>query len=416
MKSVLLAFVILGLCGCASAPVSDLAPGERPELESDEAGLWQAMERDEFTLRTSPAVIREPDLQRYLESVLCRVTPDYCEEIRIYVVPSPQFNAGMGPNGVMLIFTGLLLRVENEAQLAAIMGHEVAHFQRRHSLQQLRSLRSRAAGIQTLASVVSAGTYIASVNANAALAAGDVSTAAAQAQTAYRIANAGTVLVSSLQVWSVLSQLQYSREHETESDDLGLEWLAVSGYDPGVVADLWAYMEQEDELSDSHFPGYLRTHPLPEARMTRNRRRAIELKAEFPDSQANREDAYHEIVNRYRHDWLSNARVGLDRQQEEMLLERQRFLGVSPGLVLFHKADMYRKRNEGQDPDLALETYRQAIEHTGAPPEVYREMGLLLWEKNAAEEARSAFNDYIDQAPAAPDVQLIQSYIEELSE
>lgn len=416
MKAPVLIAVALGLHGCATAPVSDLAPGERPELDSDEAGLWQAMERDEFTLRTSPAVIREPGLQQYLESVLCRVAPDYCEEIRIYVIPSPHFNAAMGPNGVMLVFTGLLLRIENEAQLAAIMGHEVGHYQRRHSLQRLRAWRSRAAGIQTVAAVLSAGTAIASANANAALAAGDLSAAASQAETAYRIANAGTILLDSLQIWSVLSQLQYSREHETESDDLGLHWLAVSGYDPGVVVDLWEYMKREDELSDSRFPGYLRTHPLSEDRMTRSRLRAVELHAVFPGSLETGAYSFRQAIDPHRNEWLRSARVGLAQQSEELLLERQRSLGVDPGLVLFHEADMHRKRDQLQNTSLALNTYRHATQYPGVPPEAYREIGLLLWERDETEGARSAFNEYIAQVPTAPDVQLIRSYVEELTE
>ena len=416
MKSGMLLVFAIGLYGCATAPVSNLGPGERPELESDEAGLWQAMERDEFNLRTSPAVIRETVLQQYLESVLCRVTPDYCAEIRIYVISSPMFNAWMSPNGMMGIHTGLLLRVENEAQLAAVMGHELGHYQRRHTLQQWRAWRSRAAGLQTFAAILSAGTSIASASANSALSAGDFSDAASQAQMANRIANVGSVLLDSLQIWAILSQLQYSREHEIESDDLGLNWLTRSGYDPYVVDDLWEYMKAEDELSDSNVPGYLRTHPLPEDRMIRNRQLAAELSAVFADARTTGSVAYKEMVDPYRNAWLSNARVGLDRQYEEVLLERQRYLGVDVGLVLFHEADMYRKRNEAQDANLALETYRRATEHPGAPPEAYREIGLLLWERNELVEAQSAFDEYIARAPDAADLQLIQSYVEELSE
>ena len=62
--------LLLLLAACASAPVDDVQPGDRPGLETDEAGLWQMVERDEFRLRTSREVIRAPGLQSYLESVL----------------------------------------------------------------------------------------------------------------------------------------------------------------------------------------------------------------------------------------------------------------------------------------------------------------------------------------------------------
>ena len=56
----------------------------------------------------------------------------------------PQFNAMMAPNGMMLVWSGLLLRVENEAQLAAILGHELGHYLERHSVEQLRAAKDRA--------------------------------------------------------------------------------------------------------------------------------------------------------------------------------------------------------------------------------------------------------------------------------
>ena len=416
MKMRMLTALAIGLSGCATAPVSDLQPGDRPELDTDEAGIWQAMERDEFTLKTSPAVIQDPELQQYLESVLCQVAPEYCADIRLYVIPSPDFNAAMGPNGVMLIFTGLLLRVENEAQLAVVMSHEVGHFVRRHSLQQLRAWRSRTAGLQTFAAVLSAGASIASAQANSALAAGDFSTAVSRYDMATTIASAGSALLNSLQVWAIMSQLEYSRDQETESDDLGLDWLASAGYDPGVVDDIWRYMKEEDEASELGIPAYLRTHPLPEERMLRNRQRAIELSAAHPDARTTRSETFNAVVAPYRHAWLSSARAGLDRQTEELLIERQRHLGVDPGLVLFHEADMHSKRGEPHDSNLALETYQRAAGHPGAPPEAFREIGLLQWENDRPAEALSAFNEYLSRAPGAPDRLLIQSYVEELSE
>ena len=416
MKTRILVLYAIGLYGCASAPVSDLAPGDRPELDTDEAGLWQAMERDEFTLKTSPAVIKDPGLQQYLESVLCQVAPDYCADIRLYVIPSPDFNAAMGPNGVMLIFTGLLLRVQNEAQLAAVMSHEVGHFVRRHSLQQMRAWRSRNAGLQTFAAILSAGASIASAQANSALAAGDLSTAVSRYDTASTIATAGSALLSSLQVWAIMSQLEYSRDQETESDDLGLDWMASAGYDPGVVDDLWQYMQAEDEASELGIPAYLRSHPLPEERMLRNRQRAAELTASHPDATAIHPDTFIAAIAPYRHAWLGSARAGLDRQSEELLIERQRQLGVDPGLVLFHEADILRKQGEPHQSNLALQTYQRATDHPHAPPEAFREIGLLQWDGGRLVEARSAFSEYLSRAPDAPDHLLIQSYVEELSE
>src|SRR3546814_15342811 len=58
---------------------------------------------------------------------------------------TPYFNASMAPNGMMKVWSGLLLRVNDEAQLAAILGHEMGHYMQRHTLARMRDMRSKAA-------------------------------------------------------------------------------------------------------------------------------------------------------------------------------------------------------------------------------------------------------------------------------
>jgi predicted Zn-dependent protease len=106
---------------------ADLAtPAADPTLyrpvDADERGLWMQMDEAERAMRTSPMVIRDPALNAYVRSVLCKVTgEDRCHNIRLYIVRTADFNAAMAPNGMLEVWSGLLLRVQNEAQLAAAM-------------------------------------------------------------------------------------------------------------------------------------------------------------------------------------------------------------------------------------------------------------------------------------------------------
>jgi len=95
-------------------------------------------------LRRSPLAIRDPALGKYLADLTCRLADGYCPDIRIHVMRTPYFNASMAPNGMMQVWSGLLLRVENEAQLAAIIGHELGHYLERQQLQQLRDAKDKA--------------------------------------------------------------------------------------------------------------------------------------------------------------------------------------------------------------------------------------------------------------------------------
>ena len=117
--------LIAGTClmlGCASQqPLREMAPGERPPENTDEAGLWTALDEAEFSLQRSPLRIHDPALNAYVKKMVCDLAGEYCKDIRVYIIRRPYFNASMAPNGVMQIWTGALLRSENEAQIAAAL-------------------------------------------------------------------------------------------------------------------------------------------------------------------------------------------------------------------------------------------------------------------------------------------------------
>ena len=402
------------LASCATAPVDNARPGERPAIESDEAGLWQMLERDEYKLQTSSGVIRDPGLQGYLEIVLCRVTPDYCGDIRVYVIPSYSLNASMAPNGMMLVFTGLLLRLENEAQLAAVLGHEVAHYARRHSLQQWRSLRAKTAALQTVSAVVSAGTRVAVMSAQSAAASGDYVKALNRYDVARGIANTGSAVLDSLELYAVLSQLAFSRDQESESDALGAAWMGEAGYDPAAFADIWSYMQIEHALARRSVPDMLRTHPSPRDRERMARAYSQRLLEGTPDADEESALRYQRVIGPFRNAWLHHARQGLTPELEMALIDRQREVGAPDGLISFHEADMYRKRNDVGDGERVLAALEKAVNGPGCPAEAHREYGLALWEAGMNDAARRAFEAYLEAEPDAVDLAMVRSYLEEL--
>ncbi|MGE5160133.1 MAG: M48 family metallopeptidase, partial [Betaproteobacteria bacterium] len=173
-----------------------------PETGSDEGGLWAIMAREETRLRRSPFLIRDDALGSYLQDILCRLAGPHCPDVRVYAVRNPYFNANMAPNGMMQIWSGLLLRMDNEAQLAAVVAHEVGHFVQRHSLERLRDAKAKSA----------AGVFLAPF---------------------------GLVgLVGQLAL--IASMFAYTRDQEREADTISVQLMAIAGYDTSQAAVVWA--------------------------------------------------------------------------------------------------------------------------------------------------------------------------------
>ncbi len=119
-----------------------VGPGYRP-TEKDEIGIWQLMERAEEEIAGSNLLIQDPKLTSYLKNLIGTVGGPAAKDFRIYLARVPDFNAMMFPSGFAVVFSGLLLRMRNEAQLAGVIAHEAGHFLRRHQIRAWRDTRRK---------------------------------------------------------------------------------------------------------------------------------------------------------------------------------------------------------------------------------------------------------------------------------
>ena len=158
MRSIL---AILSLVGVATAggmelPIAPvISPGYvLPEnAKQDERGLWMEMAEVETSLARSPLVVRHEPIARFVSELACEIAAEYCEDLRVYVVRNPSFNASMAPNGIMLVHTGLLARSLRADHVASVLGHELAHYTQTHSIKRWRAAKAR----MTAGSIVSMG-------------------------------------------------------------------------------------------------------------------------------------------------------------------------------------------------------------------------------------------------------------------
>lgn len=359
-----------------------IPPGYVPEEAADEKGLWLELEEYERELNKSALLVRDAKLNNYVQGIVCRVAGPYCNDFRVYLVRNPGFNASMTATGMMQIWTGMIVRATSTDEIAAVVGHEIAHYTRLHSLQRLRDIKSKMA----TASFFDLGLAVLT----------GVSAPVGQAT-------------------AMLSILSFNRQQETEADLLGTEMLAKSAYDPHAAYRVWQRLLDEEKAAvvKRREPGiFSQTHPNSEER-AQHLENFVNANYGAPDIEQVTDQALLDIVNGnyllLMEDQLDTNRFG--RTQE--LLERHVRMGISPGLVNYFYGEMYRQRNEAGDRQLAMAAYRNAIDSGGAPPEAHKNLGYLFLKEKDMESAQAAFRQYLEAAPEASDRAMIEFYLEE---
>jgi predicted Zn-dependent protease len=356
---------------------ADIAPAVHPAPDTDEAGLWMTMEEAEHDLKTAGNLVRDEALNAYVKSVTCKVAGPYCADIRVYILRVPEFNAMMAPNGAMVVWTGLLLRTRNEAQLATILGHEIGHYVERHSLERWRDIRTKTDILMFFSIAASA---------------------------------AGVGWVGNLASIGVLASIYaYSRDDEREADDVGLKIMADAGYDPREAPKIWAQLIREEEADeDKRTPViFFASHPAPEERLETLTSEAERL-ATTGFQGGLGVDAYDAAVLPQRASFLRDE-LDLRRfSRTEALLSMLIEDGANVGELQFYRGELYRLRNEDGDLDRAMEAYREAENSDGPPPELFRSIALIHLKKGESGKAREAFSRYLALQPDAEDREMIR--------
>lgn len=378
-----LLIIALGLTACANqGDVKPIKPGERPALNSDEAGLWMQVERAEEKLRTSGKVIIDPSLNAYVSGIVCKLEPEYCADIRVYLVNAAGFNASMAPNGAMHVWTGLLLRVENEAQLANVLAHELAHYRQRHSVQRWRDLRAKTDGLVF-----------------------------------FQLATAmvGAAPIGALAGYATIdSILGFSRDQEREADDLGFDRMTAAGYDPREAPRIWEYLAAEKAASNGPKRSFFTaTHPVSEER-EKTLIEKVESLGELSGELELGQDRYQEAIKPFRLAWLKQELKVADHGRSLVLIDRLLERDPSAGDLLFAKGEILRRRNAEGDLEAALQAYRGAEQSEHYPPELHRSYALVKWTQGETAKAADAFEEYLLMSPDADDRLIIRDYISQL--
>jgi metalloendopeptidase OMA1, mitochondrial len=221
--------LVLAVAACQQAPVT----GRQqlillPESQDAQMGLEAYQE-----IKQASRISRDPELNRRVQEVGRRIAavsphPEWDWEFTVFDNAEP--NAFALPGGKVGVHTGLFKVAKNDDQLAAVMGHEVAHAIARHGAERM-SQGMLAQGFGAVAVGGGINPQIVEIAAQAA--------------------TLGVIL-------------PYSRTQEAEADHIGLLYMAAAGYDPREAITLW---QNFDKLGGDRPPEFLSTHPAPGSRI-----------------------------------------------------------------------------------------------------------------------------------------------------
>jgi predicted Zn-dependent protease len=369
-----------------------IGPGYRP-TEKDEVGIWKLMDRVEEEVSGSNLLLKDKATNEYVRNLIGRVGGPAARDMRIYVARIPEFNAVMFPTGFSVVFTGLLLRMRNEAQLAGVIAHESGHFLRKHQIRQWRDMRMKT----DIFSFLAMGAGVA--GGAAGVATGNLT----------QLAQLGTIL----------SLLKYSRTLEAEADAMGLKLIAEQGLRPMAMSETWDQLINELDASARHRRrrgrerriGLFETHPLPETRRKELKLSAAEVTVPGKVYDDGR-DRYLQAIANIRPMMLDDQVKLNDPGASQYIVEMLARDGWN-GLLRFHEAEIWRLRNRAGDDARAAQGYAAAVMYPDAPADAWRWHGLMLQKAGRIPEARMAYSRYLAMAPNAPDAPFIRQQLQQ---
>jgi predicted Zn-dependent protease len=270
-----------------------------------------------------------------------------------------------------------MLRTQNEAQVAAVIGHELGHYLNRHSLQRWRNARD---------------------------------TADVAAFLSFGLAGAGIGIAGLMvQAAALASIFAYSRDQEREADDVGLNLMNTAGYRPIEASHVWEQLIAEAAAADRprERDVFFASHPAPEERA-----QVLKAKAGGLAGGDSFEARYRARLKRFRRTLFEDELRLRQYGQSLKLFEMLGRDGQPDAELAYFTGEVYRQRNAEGDGAKAREQYERALALADAPPEAYRGLGLIHMRGGDQVRADEAFRQYLKLKPDAEDRAIIRSYVQ----
>jgi len=335
-----------------------------------EQRVWSEAEDFDRMLQKSGMIYRDPELTAYVQGVLDKLYPEFRGQVGVTLLKAAELNAFALPNGSIYVNIGLLSRFQNEAQLATVLAHEGTHFTHRHGVQGQEN-RKQTAAIAAIIGIF--GIY----------------------------GMVPTLIAAS-------AMFGYSREMESEADDVGYRRLLEAGYDVRESPAVFKHLMDDVKAEDIKEPYFFSTHPKLQDRYDNMTR--LSANAVGGGTGTSRED-YSRVVEKARIATLELL-ISMGKAKAALItLENPQRMAELPPYAPYYRGEAYRLRNEPGDIDRAMTAYREAIAAAPDFAPSYRALGILQLKAGKHAEAEPNFVRYLELAPTAVDRRYVERYI-----
>jgi len=262
---------------------------ELPEMGDPTGTLFTPMQEKEIgeaffrSLHSETQVNKDPEVNEYIQSIgmkLAANSDNPQQPFHFFVVDNPEINAFAGPGGYIGVNAGLILVSEAESELASVLGHEIAHVTQRHLYQALQA----SGRIQMMSFAAMLAAMLIGSRMGGSSTYQNQAYCTARSEGCQRSTNAGQGLAMAAMGAGTQAMINFTRDNEAEADNVGMQILSRSEFDPRSMPTFFERMQQSTRFAGHSTPEFLLTHPVTVSRIADTRSRAEKFPyRQYPD-------------------------------------------------------------------------------------------------------------------------------------
>lgn len=369
--------------GCTKVHRSPLT--EEPGVDVHEKKLWLQAEQGQAILEASGVIYEDHELEQYFQQIVAKIVPPDANKkfiFKIKVITDPFLNAFAFPNGVIYIHMGLLARLDNEAQLAALLAHEISHCTQQHSLRAIKGSENPSI---TLASLNQALTMYDRVGKLLAL---------------FDATDSRTAIFG------------YYQSLETEADMLGLELISRAGYEPTEALRLFEHLNHELTTENIKETVPFNTNLQLNKRIENCKTFLNNMKYDKNKTIKNRMIFLEKIKQVVMDNAVLDLKAGRFRAAQRGA-EKYMMIAKDDPALYFLLGEIVRQKGGEEVNREAKAFYEKAISTDPSYPDSHKAIGLIYYKEGQWVLAKRSFESFLALSPHLPDRSYINTYLKE---